>query len=130
MLPLTSCECVTSALNDRDLDVELRALLGRRAWQLLVYQADWAGDDIPFFVIEGGDTPELINTTVGFPITGEHAEEPSYDWIEDHERWFEIAYGGPRGPLRVFVENDLGTELGIHCLCLSHFWPTDEERQG
>src|SRR5437588_3278255 len=65
-----------------------------------------------------------------FPITGDDAEEPSYEWIEDHGRWFEIAYARSDDlHTFIFVENGPGTELGIHYLCLSHFWP-DEDGSG
>ena len=103
MLSLTDRASIASALNDPDL----RVLIDLRA-----------DGDTKLFVVQGGDTPEVINAALGFPITGDLAEEPSYDWIEDHGRWFEIAYG----TVRIFVENGPGTELGIHYLCLSHFW--------
>ena len=69
----------------------------------------------------------FINEAVGFPITGDDREEPSFEWIEDHGLWFEIAYART-DDLRTFilVENGPGTELGIHYLCLSHFWPDDD----
>ena len=90
------------SLTDRDLDPELRVLIDRLI-----------DSDTKVFVVQGGDTPEVIRAALGFAITGD------YDWIKDHDgRWFEIAYG----PVRIFVENGPGTELGIHYLCLSHFW--------
>lgn len=118
MLSLTSRASIASALNDPDLDPDLRVLIALRAGHL--------SDGTKLFVVQGGDTPEVINAALGFAVTGDQAEEPSYDWIEDHGLWFEIA----RGATRTFVENGPGTELGIHYLCLSHFWPTDDERQG
>lgn len=123
MLSLTNFAAVASALNDRDLDPDLRALIARRAWLLGTRPL---GEDVRFVVVEGGDTPEVINAAVGFPITGEDAEEPSYEWIENHGLWFELAYA--RYGLRtfIFVENTPATELGIHYLCLSHFWPDDK----
>ena len=103
MLSLTDRASIASAL----LDPDLLALIALRA-----------GDDTKVFVVQGGDTPEVINKALGFAITGEQAEELPFDWIHDHGLWFEIAYG----PVRIFVENGPGTELGIHYLCLSHFW--------
>ena len=75
-----------------------------------------------------GDTPAVINDAVCHPITGDGAEEPRFDWIKDHDgRWFEIALSPIDGvPTRVLVENGPGTELGIHYLCLSYFWPDGE----
>lgn len=118
MLCLTDRASLASALNNPDLDLDLRVLIGLRARLL--------DDDTKLFVVQGGDTPEVINAALGFCITGDQAEEPSYDSIEDHGLWFEIG----QGSTRIFVENGPSTELGIHYLCLSHFWPTDEERQG
>lgn len=119
MLSLTDCASKASALNDPDLDPDLRVLISLRTRHL--------SDNTKLFVVQGGDTPEAINEALGFPITGDGAEEPSYDWIEDHGRWFEIAlHPSDDGPTRIFVENGPGTELGIHALCLSYFWPDGE----
>ena len=120
MLALTNRDAVASALNDPHLDPDLRGLISHRAQQLYV---EPLGQDVRFVVVEGGDTPEVINEALGFPITGDQAEEPSYQWIEDHGLWFEIAY--PNLRTFIFVENGPGTELGIHYLCLAHFWPDD-----
>jgi hypothetical protein len=129
VLSLTNRAAVTRALKDRDLDPDLRALLGRRVRQLDVEPNRPPSEGIKFVVVEGGDTPEVINAALGFPITGEQAEEPSYEWIEDHGFWFEIAYVRS-DDLRTFiyVENGPGTELGIHYLCLSYFWPDEDGR--
>lgn len=128
MLPLTDIFAVSSALGDTDLDVDLRALLGFRAWHMVVeHEADY-GTDALIFVVQGGDTPEVINGALGFPITGDQAEVPSFLSIEDHGPWFEIAYARDEGPhIRVFVENGPGTELGILYLCQANFWPDEQE---
>jgi hypothetical protein len=123
MLSITTRAAVGAALNAFELDVDLRAPIGRRAWHLYVEENQPLRDDVKIVVVEGGDTPKVINETVGFPITGDHPEDPRYEWIEDHGLWFEIAYargGQPR--LFIFVENNPGTELGIHWLCLAYFW--------
>lgn len=131
MLTLTDRASVSRALSDTTLDLDLRALIGLRAWQLHVEQGRPIGTGFRLVVVQGGDTPDVINTALGFAITGARAEGHSYDWIEDHGLFFEVAYGSDDGGLtRVFVENGPGTELGIHSLCLAHFWPADEERQG
>ena len=116
MLSLTDCASIASALDDLDLDLDLRVLINVRARHL--------SEDTKLFVVQGGDTAEVINAALGFHITGDHAEDPSYDWIKDYGLWFEIAYG----PTRIFVENGPGTELGVHYLCLAHFW-TDADEQ-
>ena len=124
MICLINRDAVLRALIDCDLDPSLRALIASRRGRLLMTPRS---EDFEVVAVEGGDTPEVINEAVGFAITGEHAEEPSFAWIQDHGCWFEIAYlrkGRPH--LFVLVENSPATELGIHYLCLSHFWPDDD----
>jgi hypothetical protein len=111
MLSLMDRASIAGALDNPDLDPDLRVLIALRAGHL--------SDDTNIFVVQGGDTPEVINAALGFAITGDQAEEPSYDWIEDHGLWFEIGHGSTR----IFVENGPGTELAIHYLCLAHFLP-------
>ncbi|OYX56010.1 MAG: hypothetical protein B7Y86_11215 [Brevundimonas subvibrioides] len=121
MLSLKTCAAVADALHDTTLDRGLRDLLRLRARQLHagLKSHPW------FFVIQGGDTPEVINDALGFNLTGDHAEPASCDWIQDHGFWFEIAYGHTR----IFVENGPGTELGLHYACLSCFWTDADERR-
>lgn len=118
MLVLTSPAAVAAALNDPTLDPYLRTLIGRRAGQFYASQNPPWRDGIKVVVVEGGDTPEVINEALGFPITGKDAEEASFTWLEDHGRWFELAY--PKLRTFIFVENGPGTELGLHYLCLCH----------
>lgn len=124
MICLNNRDAVLRALNDCDLDPSLRALIASRRGRMKMTARS---EDFEVVAVEGGDTPEVINEAVGFAITGEHAEEPSFDWIKDHGRWFEIAYLREGSPdLFVMVENTPATELGIHHMCLAHFWPDDD----
>ena len=117
---------VSSTLGDPDLDLDLRALLGFRAWDMCIMHEAVLGTDALILAVQAGDSAEVINDAIGFSITGDNAEEPSFLSIEDHGLWFEIAYAPDDGPhIRVFVENGPGTELGLHHMCLSHFWPDD-----
>ena len=128
MISLKDIFEVSSALGDRELDTELRALLGFRAWEMCIMHEAELGTDAQIFVVQAGDTPDVINKAVGHPITGDEAEEPAFLSIEDHGLWFEIAYARDDDPhTRIFVENGPGTELGIHHMCLSHFWPDHVE---
>ena len=115
MISIFDCASLEDALDDPDLDLDLRVLIGQRARYL--------SDDTKLFVVQAGDAPEIINEALQFDITGDHAEEPSFKWILDHGRWFEIFCHRGDEHIRILVENHPGTELGIHCLCLSHFWP-------
>ena len=121
MLSITDRISITAALTDRELDPHLRALIGLRAWQLDNERDRPFGDYMRFIVVQPGDSPEVINKAVGFPITWELAEQPSFDWMEDHDTWFEIAFvlTDDLGML-VFVANDPGTEFGIHYMCLAY----------
>jgi len=131
MLSLTDVFEVSSALGDTDLDVDLRALLGFRAWHMCVEHEGQIGADVQIFVIQGGDTPEVIQEALGFPIAVDHPDEPALLSIEDHGLWFELVYLPDHGPhTRIFVENGPGTELGVHTMCLGHFWSEREEPQG
>ena len=130
MLSLTDAFSVSSALGDTNLDVDLRALIGFRAWHMCVEHECAIGDDVRLFVVQGGDTPEVINEALGFAITGPEAEEPSFLSIEDHGAYYEVAYAPFSDPhTRIFVENGPGTELGIHHMCQAHFWPDAGESE-
>ena len=113
---------IAEALTDPGLDPDLIALV-----RCLALDLSGLGD-VRVVVVQAGDTPAVINDAVGHPITGDGAEEPRFDWIKDYDgRWFKIALTPIAGvPTRVLVENDAGTELGLHYLCLSHFWPDGE----
>lgn len=123
MLCLTNLADVASALSDPDLDSDLKTLISQRGWQAYAEHPSHLSEETRIIVVQAGDTPDVINTALGFAITGEHAENPTYDRLEDHGFWYEIVFErrGERDTV-VFVENDPGTELGIHYLCLAHFW--------
>lgn len=123
MLCLTNLADVAGALSDPDLDTDLKTLIAQRGWQAYAEHPSHLSEDTRILVVQAGDGPDIINTALGFAITGEHAEEPNYDRIEDHEGWYEIVFQrrGDRDTV-IFVENDPGVELGLQFLCLAHFW--------
>ena len=114
MLKLTDRAAITAALTDTTLDPELRALLGLRAWQLDDVRHQPLGETVQFVVIQPGDTPAEIHEAVGFPITWDQADQPSFEWMNDHGRWFELAYilTDDLG-LLVFVADDPGTDFTL-----------------
>lgn len=123
MLCLKNLADVAGAISDPDLDTHLRTLIAHRGWQAYADHPLRLSEDTRIVVVQAGDTPDVINTALGFAITGDRAEAPSYDRLEDHGFWFEIIYQRVSEPdTLVFVENGPGTELGIHYLCLAHFW--------
>lgn len=123
VLPLTDVFSVSSALRDPDLDVELRVLLGYRAWHMCQEHEAQLGTDVQLFVIDPGDYPEAINRAVGFAITGEDADLVDLFSVEDHGLYLEAAYVPDDGPhTRLFLRNDDGLEMGLHLRCLAHLW--------
>lgn len=120
MLSLTDRDSVTAALTDPELDPDLRALIGLRAWQMDDDRDRPLSDIVQFIVVQPGDTPEVIHQAVGFPITWEQAEQPSFEWMEDHGAWFELAYVLTDDfGLLVFVADDPGTNSGLRFNCLA-----------
>lgn len=121
MLCLNTLAEVASALSDPALDPDLRRLLALRGWRFYGHREHHP--DTRLIVIHGGDTPDVINTALGFAFTGEHADDLPFDWVKDHGFWFEVVVTPPFGlPVRLFVENGPGTELGLHYRCLAYFW--------
>lgn len=92
MLSLSDRDAVTAALNDPDLDPSLRALIGLRVWQVDTDRRRPLGEVLQIVVIEPGDTDEEVHPAVGFPIFWEQADQPGYEWMNDHGSWFELAY--------------------------------------
>lgn len=121
MLCLNTLAEVASALSDPDLDPDLRRLLALWGWRF--YGHPEHHPDTRLIVIYGGDTPDVINAALGFIFTGDGADDLAFDWVEDHGFWFEVVVTPPFGPpVRLFVENGPGTELGVHYRCLAYFW--------
>lgn len=120
MLALYGRAAVTAALTNYDLDPELRALIGLRAWQLDDDRKQPLSDTVRFVVVQPGDTQEVINSAVGFPICHELADQPSFEWMEDHGAWFEIGYVLTDDlSLLVYVADDPGTEYVLHWICMA-----------
>lgn len=92
MLKLIDRAAVTAALTDPDIDPELRALIGLRAWQLDDVRHQPLGETVQFVVVQPGDSADTVHEAVGFPITWDQADQPGWEWMEDHGRWFELAY--------------------------------------
>lgn len=120
MMSLIDRHSVTATLTNLEIDSDLRALLGLRVWQLDTERDRPLSEIVRVIVVQPGDTPAVINAALGFPITWDQADQPSFEWIEDHGSWFEIAYmlNDDLGML-VFVADDPGTEFGIHFMCLA-----------
>jgi hypothetical protein len=119
MLSLTDRDAVTAALTNPNLDPNLRVLIGLRAWQMDDDRSLPLSDIVQFVVVQPGDTSEVIHEAVGFPITWDQAEQPGFEWMEDHGAWFELAYvlTDDVGML-VFVADDPGTNFTLRFNCL------------
>lgn len=120
MLSLTDRDAVTAALTDPGLDPHLRALIGLRAWQLDTERDRPLSDIVQFVVVQPGDASEVIHKAVGFPITWDQAEQPGWEWMEDHGPWFELAYVLTDDfGLLVFVADDPRTNSVLRFNCLA-----------
>lgn len=92
MLSLTHRDAVTAALTDSNLDPTLRALIGLRVWQVDTDRRRPLGEILQIVVVQPSDPPELIHAAVGFPICWDQADQPGWEWFNDHGSWFELAY--------------------------------------
>ena len=120
MLKLTDRAAITAALTDRSLDPELRALLGLRAWQLDDVRRQPLGETVQFVVVQPGDAPAEIHRAVGFPICWDQADQPAFQWLHDHGRYFELGYSLTEDlGLIVFVADDPGVDFTLRYNCLA-----------
>lgn len=92
MLSLKDRDAVTTALTDNTLDPALRVLIGLRVWQVDTDRRRPLGEILQIVVVQPGDPPEAIHDAVGFPITYDQADQPGFEWMNDHGAWFELAY--------------------------------------
>lgn len=92
MLSLTDRDAVTAALTDPALDPELRALIGLRVWQVDTDRRRPFKDILQIVVVQPGDPAEVIHDAVDYPICWDQAEQPGWEWFNDHGSWFELAY--------------------------------------
>jgi hypothetical protein len=130
MLSLTDVFEVSSALGDTGLDVDLRALLGFRAWHACLEHEAVLGADFQMFVIESGDYPDAINRALGMALTGDDADDIDFFSVEDHGLWLEAVILPEDGPhIRLFLRNDDGLEMGLHRRCLVALDGKDDEEE-
>lgn len=92
MLSLNDRDAVTAALTDPTIDPALRALIGLRVWQVDTDRRRPLGEVLQILAVQPGDTSEAIHAAVGFPITWDQADQPGWEWFNDHGSWFELAY--------------------------------------
>lgn len=119
MLSLTDRDDVTTALTDLTLDPSLRALIGLRLWQIDTDRDHLLSDVVQIVVVHPGDPPEVILEAVGFPIILDEADQPSFDWMENHGSWFELAYVlNDEAGMLVFVPDHPDTDPSLRAYCL------------
>lgn len=92
MLSLTDRDAVTAALTNPALDADLRALIGLRVWQVDTDRRRPLKDILQIVVVQPGDDAEAIHDAVGFPICWDQAEQPGWEWFNDHGSYWELAY--------------------------------------
>ncbi|MBK6025482.1 hypothetical protein QOZ96_002062 [Brevundimonas nasdae] len=129
MLSLNDRDAVTAALTDPSLDPTLRALIGLRVWQVDTDRRRPLGEILQIVVVQPSDPPEVIHAAVGFPICWDQAEQPGWEWFNDHGSWFELAYvlTDDFGML-VFVADhpDTNDTLRFNCLGFADRPPTSD----
>jgi len=130
MLSLTDRDAVTAALTDPALDADIRALIGLRVWQVDIDRRRALRDILQIVVVQPCDPPEVIHEAVGFPICWDQAEQPGWEWFNDHGSWFELAYvlTDDFGML-VFVPDhpDTNPTLRFNCLGVADRPPTPDK---
>lgn len=92
MLSLTDRDAVTAALTDPTLDPALRALIGLRVWQVDTDRRRPLGEILQIVAVQPGDEVDAIHSAVQFPICWDQADQPGWEWFNDHGSWFELAY--------------------------------------
>ncbi|VTO19762.1 hypothetical protein [Brevundimonas vancanneytii] len=92
MLSLNDRDAVAAALTDPTIDPALRALIGLRVWQVDTDRHRSLGEVLQIVAVQPGDKSEEIHAAVGFPITWDQANQPGWEWFNDHGSWFELAY--------------------------------------
>lgn len=119
MLSLNDRDAVTAALTDPNLDPDLRALIGLRVWQVDTDRRRPLGEILQIVAVQPGDTSDAIHAAVGFPITYDQADQPGFEWFNDHGSWFELAYvlTDDFGML-VFVADHPDTDHALRFNCL------------
>lgn len=120
MLSLRDRDAVTAALTDPTLDPALRALIGLRVWQVDTDRHQPLSDVLQIVVVQPGDTSEVIHEAVGYPITWDQAEQPGFEWMNDHGSWFELAYVlTDEFGMLVFVADHPDTNFTLRFNCLA-----------
>ena len=120
MLSLKDRDAVTAALTDPTIDPTLRALIGLRVWQVDTDRRQPLSDVLQIVVVQPGDTSEVIHEAVGYPITWEQAEQPGFEWMNDHGSWFELAYVlTDEFGMLVFVADHPDTNYVLRFNCLA-----------
>jgi len=121
MITLSDIFEVSALLEDFGLSVDLRALIGFRAWHMVVEHEAELGTDALIYVVQAGDKADTINATLGFAITGPCAETPSFLSVEDHGQWLELTYAEEDAPhTRIFIENSPDTDHDLLSLCFNN----------
>lgn len=130
MLSLHSAAAVRAATQS-DLDPHLLALLAERYDQLT---ADLDGDPdgyVQVLIVEPEDTLSEIEDALGFSplvnfVDGAHYGEreftPSWEWLADHDGWFELVFvlsDDGAGAL-VFVPDHPGVDPELLSACVDY----------
>jgi hypothetical protein len=112
MLSISTYAAIRSATTTHR-DPTLRALLTLRMGQLVPIDGD---PSIRILVFEAGDTLNALEADLGFsPLEA----VPSWEWIEAHPGWFELAYvfSDDGDGVILFVSRAAGVDPDLLALC-------------
>lgn len=109
-------------------DPVLQRLLAERVEQLISDGDDDVGEFAHFLVVRPGDTPSDVETELGFSILenlvdgaryGSSDFTPSWEWIKQHEGWFELVYvlSDDGFGWVVFVQDDEAVDADLLAVC-------------
>lgn len=127
MLSLKDTDSVVGALKS-PRDIALQDLLNHRVEQLV---EDGGGDIAElahFLIVQAGDDDQSVKAELGFSLLenlvdgacyGSPDFEPSWEWIQRHEGWFELVYvlSDDGFGWVVFVQDDEATDADLLAVC-------------
>lgn len=130
MIVLRTAASMREAVNG-SLCPALRAILARRIEQLSHDVDCDLSEIVQFIIVEPGDQPEQLDSELGFQFLanlvdgtrfGDPDFTPSFEWLQDHGRWFEIVFilsDDGFGNI-VFIPDDPGVHFDLHLFCLEY----------
>lgn len=128
MLSFHDAAAIAAAPTTAPIDPTLKQLIADRVH-------DWTATDLldltHLAIVQVGDTEEAILEEVAFsplinPLDGSRfgskSFEPSWDWLEHHDRWFEmiVTVGNDGFAFVLFIQDSDGIDPKLRHLCQTY----------